>query len=340
MGALEEAVGYIGACPAGLFWLHRGDDLPLPRVCKLLAHCNNRGIESGLLRIENFDETLRDVIRLTEEVDTEGLDSFSKEKRRWGAAPRVSGRGGWPVVRLNALPLIDVPSVCRRVICSIGNTAEVQDAIGRANTNIVAVRSAGGVLAFGGDTDVRATFEQYGIKEFELYTLETRRQRYESTERNLLRKALTRGLSRGRDLRVISRRGEDLLVPANPDADAWRPLRKLVGATWGKAGPQDTLSWYEGIGVRLEWADGRLWLLVEPRTVFDRIDEGSKAIAAEVVSKRTAERYNRKLNALIGYWTEWLLAGGSKFRSIGISDGIDAVFRISPTTGFSRRVDV
>ena len=340
MGALEEAVGCIGACPAGLFWLHSGDDLPLPRVCKLLAHCNNRGIESGLVRIENFDETLRDVIRLTEEVDTEGLDSFSKEKRRWGAAPRVSGRGGWPVVRLNALPLIDVPSVCRRVICSIGNTAEVQDAIGRANTNIVAVRSAGGVLAFGGDTDVRATFEKYGIKEFELYTLETRRQRYESTERNLLRKALTRGLSRGRDLRVIARRGEDLLVPANPDADAWRPLRKLVGATWGKAGPQDTLSWYEGIGVRLEWADGRLWLLVEPRTVFDRIDEGSKAIAAEVVSKRTAERYNRKLNALIGYWTEWLLAGGSKFRSIGISDGIDAVFRISPTTGFSRRVDV
>ena len=340
MGALEEAVGYIGACPAGLFWLHRGDDLPLPRVCKLLAHCNNRGNESGLVRIENFDETLRDVIRLTEEVDTEELDSFSKEKRRWGAAPRVSGRGGWPVVRLNALPLIDVPSVCRRVICSIGNTAEVQDAIGRANTNIVAVRSAGGVLAFGGDTDVRATFEQYGIKEFELYTLETRRQRYESTERNLLRKALTRGLSRGRYLRVISRRGEDLLVPANPDADAWRPLRELVGATWGKAGPQDTLSWYEGIGVRLEWADGRLWLLVEPSTVFDRIDEGSKAIAAEVVSKRTAERYNRKLNALIGYWTELLLAGGSKFRSIGISDGIDAVFRISPTTGFSRRVDV
>ncbi|MGH9813611.1 MAG: SIR2 family protein, partial [Candidatus Acidiferrales bacterium] len=37
MDALEEAMGRTGAFPAGLFWLHRGEDPPLPRVAQLLA---------------------------------------------------------------------------------------------------------------------------------------------------------------------------------------------------------------------------------------------------------------------------------------------------------------
>jgi SIR2-like domain len=59
--ALDEAVSRSGAFPAGLFWLHRGDDPPLPRVRALLARAAANGIEAVLVWIENFDEALRDI---------------------------------------------------------------------------------------------------------------------------------------------------------------------------------------------------------------------------------------------------------------------------------------
>ena len=338
MKALEDAAQRPDAFPSGLFWLHRGVDRPLPRVCELLSQCNDRGIESGIVRIENFDEVLRDLIRLIEDVDTTVLDAFAKEQRAWSAAPRPSGRGGWPVIRLNALPLTAVPSVCRRVVCSIGNTGAVQGAIDRAGTNVVAVRSGAGVLAFGDDGEVRATFQQHHIQEFDLHTLEHRRQRYESAERSLLRKAMAQALVRQGHLRAFSRHGEALMFPKSPHEEMWEPLKAIVGEISGSTGDQHRVRWHEGIGVRLEWAQDRLWLLMEPRTVFDSIDDKSRYGAAEFASMRTAERYNRKLNAVMEFWIRWLLEDGGEFSALGVSEGVDAVFRLSSRTAFSRRV--
>src|SRR6266851_5726863 len=64
MDALEEALKQTGTFPAGLFWLHRGETPPLPRVHQLLTKASSLGIEAALIRVENFDETLRDLVRL------------------------------------------------------------------------------------------------------------------------------------------------------------------------------------------------------------------------------------------------------------------------------------
>jgi hypothetical protein len=171
MDALDEAAGRPGAFPAGLFWLHRGEGPPLPRVNSLLATAVAHGGEAALIRIENFDEALRDAIRLIDGLDMTGLDSFAAERRRWSPAPRPVGRKGWPVVRLNALPIVQAPTVCRRVVCGVGGYAEVRAAIQRAQVNVQAVRSRAGVLAFGADSDVRKAFDASGIAEFDLHTI-------------------------------------------------------------------------------------------------------------------------------------------------------------------------
>ena len=336
--ALEDAAQQPDAFPAGLFWLHRGVERPLARVCALLSKCGDRGIESGIVRIENFDEALRDLIRSIEGVDTTFLDSFAKEQRAWSAAPRLLGRGGWPVIRLNALPLTAVPAVCRRVVCSIGGTRAVRDAVDQAGVSVVAVRSGRGVLAFGDDRDVRTTFQPHHIQEFDLHTLEHRRQRYESAERNLLRIAMARALVHRGHLVAFSRRGEELLFPESPNDAMWAPLREIVGEICGSIDGKHSLRWHEGIGIRLEWAQDRLWLLIEPRTVFDSIEGKRGHGAAELASKRSAERYNRSLNAVVEFWIEWFLKDGGELAAFGVSEGVDAVFRLASRTGFSRRI--
>lgn len=336
MDTLDEVLTGPGAFPAGLFWLRRGDDPVLPRVTQLLTRAAEQGIEAALVPVENLDEGLRDLIRLIDGIDTEILDTFASERRRWSGAPRPGGGRGWPVVRLNALPLT-APTVCRRVCCQVGGHSEARTAVENAGVDVLVARVRAGVLAFGRDADVRAAFEAHGIAEFDLHTIETRRLRYESGERGLLRDAISRAVARERALDVTRRRSADLLAPSDPQSPVWAPLRRLAVEISGNFKDHPELRWREGLATRLEWANDQLWLLMEPRIVFDGLTDVNKPVAADFARERTAQRYNRQLNELIEFWAALLAGDGGDLRALCIGDGVDAVFRLSPHTGFSRR---
>ncbi len=337
MAALDEVLEVDGAYPAGLFWLHRGEGEPLERVGQLLARAAGAGVEASLVRIENFDEAMRDIVRLLDRVDTGVLEEFAAERQRRTAVPRLSGRRGFPVVRLNALQISAAPTVCRRVVCSIGGHHEVAEAVEEAAVDVLFARVRAGVLSFGADRDIRAALERYGIEEFDLHTIEQRRLRYESGERGLLCDALARALARRHRLAHQRRRNTDLLRPADPEETQWQPLQTLVGDLSGAVPDHPHLKWNEGIGTRLDWANDQLWLLFEPRTVFDAFQDADRAAAADFARERAVRRYNRQLNDLVAFWAELLHGGRDELRALGISDGVDAVFELSATTAFSRR---
>ncbi|MDY0885206.1 SIR2 family protein [Dongia soli] len=338
MDALEEALEQSNPFPNGLFWLHRGKYAPLPRVKKLLKRANEAGVDAGLVRIENFDEALRDLTRLIEVIDTKALDVFTSERRRWSPAPRAVGGSGWPVVRLNALPVKLLPTMCRRIVCQIGGISEVRAAAKHADANVLVTRTKAGVLAYGSDSALRAAFEPFGIKDFSLHTIEDERLRYDSGERGLLRDSLTTALARHHKLDVIRRRSTDLLAPVNPLEEKWRDLQKLVGPLTGVVKHNPELHWREGIGVRLDWADDRLWLLVEARTVFDGVTDANRTAATDFARERTVRRYNQVLNDLVSFWAITLADDGNDLPALGVGDGVDAVFRLSSDTAFSRRI--
>jgi SIR2-like domain len=337
MDALDEALKADGAFPHGLFWLQRGEGPPLGRVSQLLKRAVDAGVEAAVVRVENFDEALRDLVRLIEDVDTSDLDEFASERRRWSGAPPPAGRRGWPVVRLNALEVVESPSVCRRVVCSLGGYAEIRQAVDDAGVDILVGRVRAGILAFGSDADIRAGFEPYDLTEFDLHTIEEGRLRYDSGERGLLRAALARALVRDRGLQHTRRRSTDLLTPWDVADRAWSPLRRLVGALSGTVDGRPELTWREGVATRLEWADDRLWLVVDPRTVFDGVTYENRAVAADFGRERTVRRYNRQLNDVVAFWAGVFHGGGGELRALGIGDGVDAVFRLSPDTAYSRR---
>lgn len=334
MDALDEAANNSQAFPAGLFWLYRGENAPPPRVQALLARATVNGIEAASVRIENFDEALRDVTRIMDGIDLGGIAAFGLERRRWSPAPRPISRGAWPVIRLNALPVAQAPSVCRRVVCSIGGTAEVRMTIEKAGVDVLAVRTKTGVLAFGADDDVRNAFSAHAITDFDLHTIETKRLRYDSTERGLLREAVTRAIVRERSVVATHRRNATLFAPADPAAAPWVRLAALVGPLAGSIPNHPEIVWREGTSARLDWADDRLWLLIDPCTIFEGVDDSNKIFAADFARERSVKRYNRQLNDLIAFWAAYL---AGDIQALGIGNGIDASFRLSPDTAFSRR---
>ena len=290
-----------------------------------------------MVSIENFDETLRDLVRLLDGLDTTALDTFAGNRRIWSAAAKPSGDRGFPVIRLNGIELKTTPSVCRRLNCAIGGHAEVIAAVEAANVQVLVTRTRAGVLAFGSDADVRKAFSSYTINEFDLHTIELRRLRYESQERGLLRQALSNALARERGLAHNRRRNTDLLAPVDPTDLRWGALRKLVGSLAGTVPNHPELSWHEGVATRLDWADDRLWLLMEPRTIFTGIVEQNRGVATDFARERTVRRYNRQLNDLISFWGIFLAAGGAELRALNVGAGVDAVFTLDSETAYSRR---
>jgi hypothetical protein len=337
MDALEEALQHGSAFPNGLFWLHRGEDPPLDRAQRLLSMAHESGVEAALVRIQSFDEMMRDLLRLFSGIDTKALDVFASERQRRTGAPEPSGRLGWPIVRLNALQLTQLPSVCRRVVCEIGGHAEAREAVEKADVHVLVSRVRAGVLAYGSDADVRKAFGAHGITEFDLHAIDPRRLRYESGERGLLREALSLAIARCRHLDHTRRRTADLFRPHDVEDPMWAPLRRLVSPLSGTVEGFSDLRWREGIGTRLDWADDRLWLLVEPRIVFDGLNNDNRAAATDFAREKTVKRYNRVLNDLVGFWASVLAGSGDELRALDISDGVEAVFKLSPDTAFSRR---
>lgn len=330
MSTLEEVLTKPKPFPAGLFWLQREEDTATARVEELLVRASDSGVDAALVQIGNFDEMLRGLANVSAEVDKTALSDLARERRYWSAPPRRHGGGTWPVVRLNALPVVEAPTHCRRVECTIGGTDEVREAA--ADTAVLAVRSRVGVLAFGSDSEVRRAFDGHDVKEFDLHALDARW----PMERGLLHDALRAALIRGAGLRALpdDRRS---LVPTEPKDRCWVPLRNIVERLSGKLGAEGDLSWYEGIGTRLEWSEDRLWLLFSPRTVFEGVTDDNKAAAADFARERTVRRYNKQLNGLLDFWSRYIGEASRDLRTFGIGDGVDAAFRLGRTTAFSRR---
>jgi len=339
MDALAEALELPNPFPAGLFWLNRGDGTPLPRVQVLLARAAELGVDGGLVSVENFDEALRDIVRILPALDMTALDSFADQRRRWTAPPAATGSSGWPAIRLNAIPLVRSPTVCRLIECSIGGYAEVQAALDAAGVNAIAARSQAGVLAFGDDGDLHSAFDAFDVKSFDLHAINPTRLRFESAERGLIRSALTTALSQAHGLRAVRKMSGDFLTPEMPNDDAWRSLKALVGGNiWGTVPNHRELVWREAIKVRIDWADDRPWLLIDPRILFDNLTDELRGVAADFARERTVRRYNPKLSELIAFWASKLANQGKEFRALTIAVGVDAAFQLSSKIAFSRRL--
>ena len=330
MSALEDCLAKEKPFPAGLFWLQRDGDRPAARVEELLNRARDAGVGAALVEIESFDEAMRRLANLCDEVDEKELSGFALDRRYWSPPPRLPGRGAWPVVRLNAVPVLEVPTHCRRVECEIGGTAEVREAA--KDASVVAVRSRVGVLAFGSNAEVRRAFDPFGVTEFDLHALDAGSR----NERGLLHDALRAALIRAGGLAAVPD-NRWALVPAQPHDRCWNPLRKMVKTLGGELGADDEIRWHEGISTRLEWSQDRLWLVFNPRTVFEGVTDDNKAMAADFARERSVRRYNRELNGLLDFWARYLAEAQEELRAFGISDGVDAAFRIGSTTAFSRR---
>ena len=358
MEMLEKALNDGHGYPGGLFWFHRPDGPPYHRVQRLIDTARAKNVDAHVIEAETFDELMRDLFLLMEDVPDEIRAVFEPKRTRMSVVEvPPPGSSGFPVIRLNALP-VTVPATCRSVECTIGGTREVRSAVRAAGADVIAARRQSAVICFGSDAAVRKAFDPHAVTKFDLHAIEPRRLAFESAELGLLNEALCRAIVRERPLGAVPMRGgwKLYVLPAIAGDARVAKLRTAAGAVTGTV-PGTTLAWAEAVRVRLERKLERDWLLFEPcvwvdypeRTVDDVDEDGrddpllrrDRDAVTEFVHGRAATRYNHVLQKLFDGWVELLVGPAgvreATVRTFGIGDGVDASFTISRTTAFSRR---
>lgn len=341
MNALEEALDQSSAFPAGLFWISKSGSSVYRRVVELLARAESIGVKAYLIETETFDELMGDLAQQVEDLPPEVLGTLNKMRSKVSNVVLPEPGTGWPVLRMNAVPLLSWPRECRKFEAKIGGAKEVRELLQRTAAQLVAVRSQHGVLSFGGDAEVRRVFADHQPEKLDLHSIEVGRLWRETNELNLLRSALVSGLMQGAPLLMWAGRGmhEIRVDDASLTSPRVAPLRDQLKTIAGVISGTN-VKWSEAVSIRVEYRLGRLWMLFEPTVWFGKTEsDEERYMCGEFVRERQARRYNRVADALLNAWLQVLMPGTGDVEVRAFSDqpGIGARFVLSRRTAFARR---
>jgi len=335
-GAIKSGEGF----PAGLFWFKREGSLAFHRVVDLIANACANGIEADFIEVQTFDELFADIARYLTGIDHASLSKIAPHASRLIPTPLPSVSNAAPFIRTNAIPVNSIPTTCRLIECDIGGFEEVQQAVSSANVaqKVLACRSKKGVLAFGRDSDLKLAFSPHNIRNFDFYSISPNRLTQPTIELALLYDALATALLKRPGLAAIKKGRQWLLIPDSNRADTlFSDLEAVNGVV-----PGTSVAWSEAASIRLDHHSGRTWVLLKP-TVYlasnGDEDEKTSDCARGFIRERLAVRRNKEYNSLLDSGIELIFGNDANLTlyTFGISDGSDAVFELSKTTGFSGR---
>ncbi|QGL96428.1 SIR2 family protein [Stenotrophomonas maltophilia] len=367
MEALESVLAYENPFPSGLYWCTSSRSKLLPAVSDFLANAASAGVNVFIIESATFDELAGDLLNQIS-LPAPLLDHVLSFQPAQLAAPApvcTTEARKFPVLRLSALLVESLPTTARRV--TLGRPSSILEVREMLKTSKcrAAVSMVGNELAaFGKDAEILVALHTLKPALNGHWTLDPRR---DSWALGLTYDALLRALARRRPLFPrLKRSGHSLLVASTRDGETEEQrqrresqLSKLKAAYGGKlTGQIYGRNYNEAISVRLEEIEGRWWCGFDPYTAVevprDERAAPSDAAASDPLAwspqhrpdptadwrrERWATKYNGAWANIIDAWASLLTSPrGITFQAFGIEaqEGVDAAFRISPLTGFSR----
>ena len=369
MEALESVLRDTSAYPSGLYWVTSSKSKILPAVRIFLENAFAAGVDVSIVESKTFDELAADVISHLHIPDV-----LSKHVMQYRLPNRLipvklpeQEAKNFPVLRYSAVLVEEMPSVARRISLTQSiNTLQARDLL-KAHKCYAIVASLGRELAiFGNDVEILSALQSVGAKLNGTIDLDPLK---DSWALGLLYDALVTALSKWRPLkRRLKHSGHALLITAPKEDETPERTQKRTAdlarlkAAYGSdlTGLVPTLgyAYQEGIQLKLEHIENRWWCGFEPFTFVDvprdHIDEIENAEKSDYLEhavpkkgdpagdwrrERWARKYNPEWSQIIDAWAALLTSsktGGMLAFNLQQSDGIDALFKVSRITGWSR----
>jgi hypothetical protein len=352
MKLLRDACEVPNAFPYGLYWLTLKNSKPLPAVVELLGFAHAKGITSELIEIETFDSVLSRLWRQLPTRDAALNAKVTRAASREVAIPLPPGGTKKPILRMNALPIVKLPSECLEIsFASAKDWEELRDAGNKAGDELAFTKD-GGVYAWAKKQTIRDTFQdvrsvvpidisnKLGNLPENLFIL------------SMLERAVALALKRGKPLLYRTTRGRSYLIVDKhaEDQSTFTDLSKIVDKVHGTAPglfttpterypEKQRIEWAEAAEISIEERDGRYWLLILP-TVWIWPKHGRRD-ATKLLDELAGKRFNEKADKILSAWLSILLPSDGRNANISLrpfDDGTDAEnpeFVVNNRTAFS-----
>ena len=347
MSMLQDSLQQPNPFPLGIWWAVPNARSLAPPVIDFLQAAKDKALKAHVLETGTFDAMMYKIWRQTPDRPQE-LDLKVRSAPALSVSiPRPEPGTRFPVLRTNALEVIDAPSCCGYLVSKASSSADVLDAVKRNRPGAV-ISYHDGVVFWGNAAEVLATVES--LVEDEVTVCDLGDPVLAITESTHLKSFFEHGLAEAlcREKPVLLRkmRGTyyavaDFRVPNHP---AFDPLRKALGipdgAPLGGVVPQlpDTF-WSEAVRLKLEERAGVLWLLLEPDIWIRPLV--NRRFAADFLRTRKLKRYNIQSFNILSAWIKTMLGPVGQGPPVTVQfapgSSYPATFTVSTRTAYSRR---
>jgi hypothetical protein len=343
MDMLIQAATVPDGWPHGIWWLIRPRETPAPSVEALLRAAAANNVSTTLVVAPSFDETMTALSRQVT-VDDAMRQYFNRlhPKPRSVPAALPRNRQNWPVLRFNALPLLEASVTATRVVIpGAWRRSEVRRAFRPREEWPIVVSGPGEVLCLGkpeaalrclrADPNLAERGTPGPVEEVELDLLAPDAPRH---HQNLVLQLLGRAVAEVAPvrMRVTGGGSPDLILEGSHDgepADFQRIRTRMnrayegslfgyLDAKYGQTERGSDRRWAEMVMLSFDRRAGREWLLFRPWTWIAPLPEQVKEVGdpgrrdeldpaspwrSEVWAKR---RRNETWAALIAAWSTLL----------------------------------
>lgn len=357
MALMRSALEGTNPFPHGLYWTTLKGRPPMQAVTDLIAAAKSKGVKAEIVEIETFDSFMSRLWRQLPNRPGELVKAVGRAADRTvnidlpGAGTRA------PIIRMNALPIAQLPSQCFKLTFKDAPDWEALRKAERAAEGAILLTKEVDVYAWGLESEVRKAF---GANAPEIAALDIG-DRVAELDKNLYLKGFVEGglalaLKRGKPLvHRASRYGSTLIVERQ---SARSPLLKGLseavesgGHVYGQVSglmtkpteehPESISVWWaEAVEIDLQQIGGRTWVLLKPDVyIWPR---WARREASTFLDRRMRGRYNGPANALMSAWIELLLPGTPRHtdRTLTSFDHVagpgNPTFVVNDRTGFSK----
>ncbi len=355
MALFRQVLDTSNPFPHGFYWTGLKGGFVHPAVTELLAAIQNRGVTAEFVEIETFDAFMLRVWRNIESKLPDLDAQVYKAKLSEVNIPLPPYGKQEPILRLNALPILKMPSDCLSL--SFKKPVEWDEIrrVASASKQTLVLSKSDTVWCWGKEEDARRGFAG-SVKTIESRALPDDIRKPENLHiKGLIEEVLGYALVRERPLLVRARHGSVFLIVDQhaDDVDGLDPLFQLVGKTSGKVlgvftapTPEkpnsEQVEWAEALRISVDQKGDRFWLIINPDIWI--WPPRARANARDFLDRRRSDRKNDKFNALLDAWVKVLFDTDERNSKITVkpfSDGNEIEnprFRIGNRTAFSRRL--
>lgn len=338
--------------PHGLFWaIMKGSKPPKP-VVDLIANAQSKGITASTVEIETYDTFM---LRLWRNLPakSEELDKVVRRGSSGVVSIPVPEPGSQkPLIRYNALPVLEAPRSCFRVELKEPPTWEaVSEALGEDRPEFIFTLDDG-LIAIGDKSEIEATFgdrvSSIAATTFDPnWTTNGRMQ-----IKRFVEDAAGRCFSASRPLLMRRNRGGLHLIVDNGtrDVGGLEKLQRVCGKLWGTIPGLSVpkTDWHEAatkvgfaesLQISLSIVEGQMWLLLRPDVWI--WPPFARRHSVDWLDQRKKSRRNDVFDELLSAWVSVLLDDPEKgqFVQVSLTDGEASPenpnFLISSRTGYS-----